>query len=188
MITGQAPYLIGGTALVRAKHNDIGGGVGEFLGVKLLVLLEKLHVGATADQGVLTCQPAGLGDAKQSRLTLRLDLILNHQSLALVVDLLRELGGNGVVGSRVLDDEALVALHSLQNRRLFDLPGTDVGPFLLRLGVILLSVGRSPSGFPAIGELLKEGSFESGGLEGGVSNAEKRQLTAKESGKNCDIQ
>ena len=45
-------YLVGGTALVRAKHDHIGGGVGEFLSMKLLVLLEKLQVGTTADERV----------------------------------------------------------------------------------------------------------------------------------------
>lgn len=47
-------YLVGGTALIGAKHDDVGGGVGEFIGVELLVLLEKLHVGTTTDQGVYT--------------------------------------------------------------------------------------------------------------------------------------
>lgn len=46
------PYLVGGTALVGAKHYHVGGSVGELLGMKLLVLLEKLEVGTTADQGV----------------------------------------------------------------------------------------------------------------------------------------
>ena len=46
------PYLVGGAALVRAKHDDIGSGVREFLSVKLLVLLEKLHIGTTTDQRV----------------------------------------------------------------------------------------------------------------------------------------
>lgn len=45
-------YLVGGTALVRAKHDHIRGGIGEFLSVELLVLLEKLQVGTTADEGV----------------------------------------------------------------------------------------------------------------------------------------
>ena len=45
-------YLVGGTALVGTKHNHIGSGVGELLGVELLVLLEKLQVGTTANQSV----------------------------------------------------------------------------------------------------------------------------------------
>lgn len=48
-----APYLVGSTALVRAKHDDVGSSVGEFLGVKLLVLLEELQVGAATNEGVL---------------------------------------------------------------------------------------------------------------------------------------
>lgn len=43
-------YLVGSTALVGAKHNHIWGGVGELLGVKLLVVLKKLHVRATTVQ------------------------------------------------------------------------------------------------------------------------------------------
>jgi len=69
-----------------------------------------------------------------------------------------------VVGSRVLHNETLVALHSLQDGRLFDRPFTNVGPFLVRLGVLLLSMRWSPPGFPVVGELLKERSFEGGWL------------------------
>lgn len=32
-------YLVGSSTSVGTKHNDVGGGVGEFLGMKLLVLL-----------------------------------------------------------------------------------------------------------------------------------------------------
>ena len=45
-------YLVGATALIGTKHDHIGRGVGEFLGVKLLVLLEKLQVGATTNKGI----------------------------------------------------------------------------------------------------------------------------------------
>ena len=94
--------------------------------------------------------------AQQRKLTLRLDLVLNHQSLALVVNLLGELGGNGVVSRRVLHDKTLVTLNSLENGRFFDGPLTNVGPLFLRLGVVLFGLGRSPSGFPALGELFEE--------------------------------
>jgi hypothetical protein len=40
-------YLVRGTALVGTKHDNIWRSVGEFFSVKLLVVLEKLHVGAT---------------------------------------------------------------------------------------------------------------------------------------------
>jgi len=39
--------LVGGTALVGTEHDDVGGGVGELLGVKGAVVLEELHVGTT---------------------------------------------------------------------------------------------------------------------------------------------
>ena len=89
-----------------------------------------------------------------SRLTLRLDLILNHQRLALVINFLGELGGDGVVSGRILHNETLVALDSLENGGLFDGPITDISPVILRLRVLFFGVGRDPSGIPAFGELL----------------------------------
>ena len=130
-------YLVGGTALVGTKHDHVGSSVGELLLVELLVLLEELQVGTATDQRVLG-----------------LDLILDHQGLALVVDLLGELGGNGVVRGRVLDDQTLIAFNTLEDGRLFDSPLTDVGPVLLGLGVVLLGAGTLPPGLPVISELL----------------------------------
>lgn len=100
----------------------------------------------------------------RSGLTLRLDLILNHQSLALVVNLLGELGGDSVVSSRVLHDETLVALHSVKNGCFFNSPVTNIGPVFVRLGVVLFGVGSSPSGFPALGELFEERCLQVGRL------------------------
>jgi hypothetical protein len=48
----SCPYLVGGTALVRAEHDDVGRSIGELLGVKCLVVLEQLHVRTTALQAV----------------------------------------------------------------------------------------------------------------------------------------
>ena len=100
----------------------------------------------------------------RSGLTLRLDLILNHQSLALVVNLLGELGRDSVVSSRVLHDETLVALHSVKNGCFFNSPVTDIGPVFVRPGVVLFGVGSSPSGFPALGELFEERCLQVGRL------------------------
>lgn len=100
--------------------------------------------------------------------TLELGLVLDDKSLALVVNLLGELGGDGVVGSLVLDDQALVSLHSLVDGGLLDGPLADVRPLLLLLACaleVLLCVGRLPPRLPVIGELLKEGSLEGCGLE-----------------------
>lgn len=36
--------LVGGTALVGAKHDDVGRSVGELFGVERLVVLEEFHV------------------------------------------------------------------------------------------------------------------------------------------------
>lgn len=89
------------------------------------------------------------------------------------------------MSSRVLHNQALVAFHSLQDRRLLDLPGTDIGPILLRLGVLLLGIGRSPPGCPVIGELLEERSFEGGRLEG-LANAENGGVTQRSSGEGVE--
>jgi hypothetical protein len=40
--------LVGRTTLVRAKHDDVGRGVGELIRLERLVILEELHVGTTA--------------------------------------------------------------------------------------------------------------------------------------------
>ena len=102
--------------------------------------------------------------AQRCKLTLRFHLILNHQRLALVVNLLGEFGGNGMVSRSVLHNKTLVALNSLENGRFFDGPLTNVGPLFLRLGVVLFGLGRSPSGFPALGELFEERRLQVGWL------------------------
>jgi hypothetical protein len=50
----EGTYLVGGTALVRTKHDNVRGGIREFVLVELLVLLEELEVGATALEAVCT--------------------------------------------------------------------------------------------------------------------------------------
>lgn len=97
-------------------------------------------------------------------LTLELNLILNNQGLILVVNLLGELGRDGMVSGGVLDHQTLVALNALQHGGLLDRPFTDVGPILLRLGILLLRVGGSPSGVPVVRELLQEWSLKASGL------------------------
>lgn len=103
------------------------------------------------------------------QLTLELDLILNNEGLALVVNLLGELGRDGVVSGSVLDDKPLIALDTLVLEGLLDRPFTNIGPFLLLLvlvggGGILLGVGRLPPCLPVIGELLKEVCLDGGRL------------------------
>jgi hypothetical protein len=97
------------------------------------------------------------------KLTLQLNLILNHQGLALGVNLLGKLGRDGVMGSDVLDNEALVTLHALVDGGLLNRPLADVRPFLVAGGV-LLGVRRLPPLLPVAGELLKERGLELGGL------------------------
>ena len=86
-----------------------------------LVVLEELHVGATALE-------AGL----------ELDLVLDDEGVILVGDGLVELAGDGVVGSLVLEDETLVALNATEDRGFLDGPLAVVCPLLL--GALLLCV------------------------------------------------
>jgi len=115
-----------------------------------------------------------------SELTLKLDFVLDDESLALVINLLGELGRDGVVSGRVLDNKTLIALHSLVDGRLLDRPLADIGPFLLifaRAGHVLLGVRWLPSLLPVVGELLEEASLDGGGLKDRVSiGGEGRRL------------
>jgi hypothetical protein len=89
---------------------------------------------------------------------------LYNKGVALVIDGLGELGGDGVVSSLVLDDQSLVALHALQNRGLLNGPCADVCPLLVIGLDILLRVRRLPSVLPVVCELLEERRLELGGL------------------------
>lgn len=71
-----------------------------------------------------------------------------------------------MVSSLVLDDETLVALNALEDGRLLNGPGADVGPFLL--GVFLLRVRNLPAVFPVVGELLEERSLDGSRLKNRV--------------------
>jgi hypothetical protein len=100
-------------------------------------------------------------------LTLQLHLVLDDEGLALVLDLLGELGGDGVVSGGVLNHQALITLDALEDMGLLYGPLSNVGPLLVLLvgaGGVLLSGGRLPAGIPAIGELLKEVGLDGGGL------------------------
>ena len=89
--------------------------------MELLVVSQQFHICATALETFL-----------------ELDLILNDQSLALVVDRRGELGGNGMVGSWILDHETLVPSDAREHCRLFDSPFANIGPVLVGFGVFLL--------------------------------------------------
>lgn len=116
----------------------------------------------------------------ETKLTLRLDLILNNQGLALVINLLREFRRDSMVGGRVLYNETLVSVDTLEDSGFLNGPFTDVGPVLFRLGVILLRMGWRPPRFPIIGELLEERSFEGGRL--GVVSKPRRDGAHKHRG------
>lgn len=69
-----------------------------------------------------------------------------------------------MVSGGVLDHQTLIALNALQHGGLLNRPGTDVGPILVRLRILLLRVRRRPSGVPVISELLEEWSLEASRL------------------------
>jgi hypothetical protein len=88
---------------------------------------------------------------------LQLNFILNNQGLPLWIDGLLELGGDGMMGSLVLNDQAFVALHPLEDTWLLNGPIANVGPFFgCILFFFLLSVRWLPPRIPIISELLKE--------------------------------
>ena len=103
-------------------------------------------------------------------LTLKLDFVLNHKGLALIVDFLGEFGRDGVVSRGILDDKTFVAGHALVDVWLFHCPLADIGPLFLAILGVLLGVGWLPSLLPVVGELLEEGRLELGRLGGEISN------------------
>jgi hypothetical protein len=97
---------------------------------------------------------------------LKLDFVLNNKCLSLVIDLLGELGRDGMMSCSVLDDKTLVALHALVDMWLFYSPFSNISPFLILVGTlcVLLGMGWLPSCLPVICELLKEIGLELGRL------------------------
>lgn len=97
---------------------------------------------------------------------MKLNFILYNEGLALVVDLFGEFGRDGMVSGSVLDDQALITFHALEDMRLLDGPLSNVCPFLFFVGAlrVLLGMGCLPTGVPVIGELLEEIGLYLGGL------------------------
>ena len=97
---------------------------------------------------------------------MKFDLILNDKGLALVINLLGEFRRNGMMGSCVLYDQTLIALHSLVHVWFFDGPFTDVCPFLVLVRTlgILLGVRWLPSCLPIICELFDKVTLDLGRL------------------------
>lgn len=115
--------------------------------------------------------------------TLKLHFILNNKRVLLVANGLGEFGRNSMMSSLVLDDEALVTLHTLQHGGLFYRPGADVGPFFVSLvlvALLLLRMGRLPPRLPVIRELLEERGFNRGGLVPGDALARDAQTLPAE--------
>ena len=125
------PYLVGSTALVGTKHDDVRRSVGELLSVEGCIVLEELHVGTTALEAI--CSLLELRDIPNlaGKPTLKLDFVLNNKGVIFVVNGLGELGGDGMVSRLVLDDQSLVTLHTLQYGRLLNGPSTNICPFLV---------------------------------------------------------
>jgi hypothetical protein len=100
----------------------------------------------------------------EQQLTLKLNLILYNQSLALVVNLGGKFGRDSMVSSGILDDETFVTLHARVDSGLLYGPLSNVRPVFLTLWILLLRVRDFPSRLPVISELFEEGGFERGGL------------------------
>ena len=82
--------------------------------MKSLVVLEKLHVSSTTFQAI--CKQISVHQivlVHYKRLTLELDFVLNDKRVVLVINCLWELCRDGMMGSLVLDDQSLVAFHTL---------------------------------------------------------------------------
>lgn len=70
-----------------------------------------------------------------------------------------------MVGSLALSDQASIAFDGLAGGFL-DLPFTDIAKCLSANGGFLGSLGGRPARCPIAGELLKEGGFDRGRLQG----------------------
>lgn len=121
LVTEDEVDLVGSATLVWTEHDNVRRCVGEFGVCECLVLLEELHVCSTA-----------------LKTALKLDLILDDESLTLVRDGLWELGRDGVVGCLVLENKTLVTFNALEHTWLLDVPGTNVLPLLF--SVLFLGV------------------------------------------------
>lgn len=97
---------------------------------------------------------------------MKLDLVLDNECLSLVLNLLGELGRDGMMSCGILDNKTFVALHALVYMRLLYSPLSNVCPFLIfvRTLCVLLGVRRLPSCLPIVCELLEEVRLELGRL------------------------
>jgi hypothetical protein len=91
---------------------------------------------------------------------------LDNECLSLVLNLLGELGRDGMMSCGILDDKTFVALHALIDMRLLYSPLSNVCPFLIlvRTPCVLLGMGWLPSCLPIVCELLEEVGLELGRL------------------------
>lgn len=90
---------------------------------------------------------------------LELGLVLDDERLALGVDDSGEWGGDRVMGSLGLGNEALVANNSREDGGFLDRPLADIAPSLAAGGRLLGSFRRCPALRPVVGELLDEGAL-----------------------------
>lgn len=79
------------------------------------------------------------------RITLKLDFVLDHKCLSLVIYSFVEFGRNGMMSCRVLDHESFISLDAFEDGGLLDRPGADVSPFFSSLRVFLFGVRWCPS-------------------------------------------
>jgi hypothetical protein len=71
-----------------------------------------------------------------------------------------------MVSSCILNYQALITFHSLEDMWLLDSPLSNVCPFLVLIGAfgVLLSVRWLPAAFPVLAKLLNEVTLDGGRL------------------------
>ena len=73
-------------------------------------------------------------------LTLQLHFILHYERFPFVVYRLGKLGRDGMMRSRILDDETLVTDHARHDCSFFDSPFSHICPVLVGLGVFFFGM------------------------------------------------
>jgi hypothetical protein len=166
LVVDDQVNFVGGTALVGTEHDNVRGDVRELILVESLVITEELQVSTTTLETICRTISESLELKESSVLTLKLDFVLDNECLSLVLNLLGELGRDGMMSCSILDNKAFVALHALVYMRLLYSPLSNVCPFLIlvRTLCVLLGVRRLPSCLPIVCELLEEVGLELGRL------------------------
>lgn len=139
-------YLGSRAGKIRTEHDHPWCGVRELLSAGLEAILKELHVATSAVAAFLI-----------------LDFVLYNKGLGLEVNGLGEGSRDSMMGSLALRNEALVAVND-GDRRVLDLPFTDVAEGLATDWRLLRCFRRCPAFSPVLCELLDKRSLDRGGL------------------------